>query len=139
MKNQASKDSEHDIPFGVGEQRIDGPNFSAPAAVGTRIRVSERTKDMTKGQRPHVVIIHNDDEHTPRFVVAVLMEVCKMTEHQAVQTTIKIHHEGEAVVWQGLVEHCELKREQIATFGKDDLAIMAGAPAIPLNVIVREG
>lgn len=87
---------------------------------------------------PHVVLLWNSDVHTPDFVANLLMEVCKMSEKDAVKTTIEVHEKGKAVVWRGHLELCELKVEQIQT-KRDDVAIEAGAPNIPLEATIAAG
>lgn len=123
--------SEHDIPF--GEQ----PELQTEQATAVIVKVENRPKDLTKGQRPHVVIVWNSNEHTELFVMAVLMEVCGKSKEDAFQTTMKIHHEGKAPVIGGLLEYCELKRDQIATF-RDRFIIENGGPNTPLNVTIAE-
>ena len=135
MKNQANN-SEHDIPFGNDEAAFDAATQNE-AAVGTIVRVADKPKDLTKGQRPHVVIVWNSDVHSVEFVLLVLMKVCKMTKEAAVQATITIHKEGCAPVWRGLLEECELKQEQLRTF-RDPFVIEAGCPSVPLEVTVNE-
>jgi ATP-dependent Clp protease adapter protein ClpS len=143
--NPMNSHSEHDVPFGEVHQFLTGPIIDAAfqnataTVVATSERTDPKTNPKTKGQRPHVVIVYNDDEHTPEFVVTVLMEVCKMDQDQAIEATVKIHNEGQAAVWHGLMEHCELVREQIESFNKDDAAIAAGCAPCPLKVEVREG
>jgi ATP-dependent Clp protease adapter protein ClpS len=60
-----------------------------------------------------------------------------MTQEQAFESMMKVHKEGKCPVWQGLLEHCELKREQIATF-RDKIMIQLGGPSLPLNVTIAE-
>ena len=101
-------------------------------AVATEVEVNQKVETLP----PHVVIVWNDDEHTIEFVVAVLMEVCKMTPEDATETTLKIAEEGKAAVWKGHKELAELKRDQIATFRDNDLIKLTGAPNVPLNVTI---
>lgn len=82
----------------------------------------------TKPLRNYNVVLQNDDSHTIEYVVDMLMKVCGMTEKVAVETTLKVHEEGSAVVFRSHMEHCELKSQQISSFGKDDLAIKSGIP-----------
>jgi ATP-dependent Clp protease adaptor protein ClpS len=118
------------------EQAIDAAT-AVEEATNIGVRVRELPKNLTKGQRPHVVIVYNDEEHSFEFVILVLMEVCKMSQDEAIEAALMIHDEGKAPVFSGLLEVCELKRDQIATF-RDELAIQAGAPNLPLNVVVAE-
>lgn len=123
---------EHNLPIELDEEATKAAT-AVEEATQTRVRVVERPK----GQRDHVVIVWNDDEHTEVFVMTVLMEVCKMSKEEAFKTVMQIHEEGKAPVWRGMLEHCELKREQIATF-RDRLVVELGGPSIPLNVTVVE-
>jgi ATP-dependent Clp protease adapter protein ClpS len=129
-------DSEHDIPTGFDEQASRAAT-AVEEATDIRVKVEERPKDLTKGQRDHVVLLWNDNEHTELFVMAVLMQVCKMTEQEAYKAAMTVHEEGKAPVWRGLLEHCELKRDQISTF-RDAWMIENGGPNLPLNVTVVE-
>ena len=118
---------------------IDEAASNAATAVeeATDIRVKVKNDPRTRGQRDHVVILWNDNEHTEVFVMEVLMQVCKMTQEQAFETAMKVHNDGKAPVYRGLLEHCELKREQIATF-RDKFIVENGGPNLPLNVTVAE-
>jgi len=131
MKAQNSK---HDIPTGLDDEASQAATAVEEA---TDIRVKVKNDPRTRGQRDHVVLLWNDDEHTEVFVMAVLMEVCKMTKEQAFETAMKVHNEGKAPVYRGLLEPCELKREQIATF-RDKFIVENGGPNLPLNVTVAE-
>lgn len=131
-----AQNSEHDVPLGIDDQAADAAT-AVEEATDIRVKVAEQPKDLTKGQRDHVVLVWNDEEHTEVFVMAVLMEVCKMTQQQAFETTMKIHTEGKAPVYRNLLEPCELKRDQIATF-RDRWIIENGGPNLPLNVTVAE-
>lgn len=113
--------NEHDVPFGIEN-----------VAVAERPQAEENPKT----QKPHVVIIHNDDDHSATFVAEVLMKVCAMNEPQAVKTTLEIHNEGRAIVYRGMKEHCEFKQEQLLTF-RDEAAIACGHPNVGLCVTVE--
>lgn len=101
------------------------------------IAVKEREENKVEPMRPHVVLVWNDEEHSAEFVILVLMKVCGMKAADAIETTVKIHHEGKAPVWRGFKEHAEFKRDQIATF-RDEVLIRMGAPNLPLNVTIAE-
>ena len=129
-----AQNSEHDIPIGLDEA---ASNAATAVEEATDIRVKVKNDPRTRGQRDHIVLLWNDDEHTVLFVMAVLMEVCKMTQEQAYKAAMTVHEEGKAPVWRGLLEHCELKRNQITTF-RDAWMIENGGPNLPLNVTVVE-
>lgn len=131
-----AQNSEHDIPAGLDYEASQAAT-AVEEATDIRVKVEAKNDPRTRGQRDHVVLLWNDDEHTEVFVMAVLMEVCKMTQEQAFETAMKVHNEGKAPVWRGLLEPCELKREQIATF-RDKFIVENGGPNLPLNVTVAE-
>jgi len=80
----------------------------------------------TKPLRLYNVIVDNDDFHTVEYVVKMLQDVCKLSEQDAIKAAQLIHEEGKAIVFQGNLEVCELKSQQISNYGKDDLAIKSG-------------
>lgn len=100
--------------------------------------LDQETDNKVEHLPPHVVLLWNSDVHTPEFVVNLLMEVCKMSKDEAVKATLEVHEEGKSVVFRGHLELCELKVEQIQTF-RDELAIKAGAPNIPLEATIAAG
>lgn len=100
--------------------------------------LEQATENKVDHLPPHVVLLWDSDVHTPDFVVNLLMEVCKMNENDAVKTAVEVHEKGKAVVWRGHLELCELKVEQIQT-KRDDVAIEAGAPNIPLEATIAPG
>jgi hypothetical protein len=46
-------------------------------ATDIRVRTKERPKDLTKGQRDHVVLLWNDNEHTGLFVMGYSWKFAK--------------------------------------------------------------
>ena len=67
---------------------------------------------------PYSVILHNDDHHTMDFVVASLLKsVSSLTTEEAIAIMLEAHNEGKAVVITCPLEHAELYRDRIRTFG----------------------
>lgn len=113
-------------------------NENQQGNVGTIIVHEREEKQAHQPQRPHIVVIHNDDEHSAEFVIGVLMEVCKMTLEQAVAVTQEIHTKDRGIAYRGMKEHCELKEEQIRTFRDKAAQEIAGAPNTELCVTVEQ-
>ena len=88
--------------------------------------------------KPHAVILWNSDVHSVLFVVAVLQEICKMTEKDALLAAKEVHEKGKAAVFHGHKELCELKVEQMQTF-RDPLVAANGGPSEPLQLTIAEG
>ena len=64
------------------------------------------------------VILHNDDHHSMDYVVASLLKsVSSLTTAEAISIMLKAHDEGQAVVITCPLEHAELHRDRIRTFG----------------------
>lgn len=111
--------NEHDIPFG-----FETPNTDIVTETATTVRVKPNTD--TKPLRNHVVVLHDSPAHTDMYVVEVCLKCCNMNMMQALQAVKSIITDGRAVVYSGHKELCELKAEQIISFGGDKYAIEAG-------------
>lgn len=67
---------------------------------------------------PYSVILHNDNHNPMDFVVASLLKsVSSLTTEEAIAIMLDTHNEGEAVVITCPLEHAELYRDRIRTFG----------------------
>jgi ATP-dependent Clp protease adaptor protein ClpS len=80
-------------------------------------KVDEKIKTMPMW---HVLIL-NDEEHSYPFVVHLLMEIFKHEQERAIQLTIKIDKEGQAIVATTTKEIAELRQEQVKAKGRDPL------------------
>jgi ATP-dependent Clp protease adaptor protein ClpS len=76
-------------------------------------------KKKPKKQPPYAVIVHDDDFHTYEYVIEVLQKVCGHDLQKAFLLTQAVDLTGRAVVWTGMKEVAELKRDQIRGFGPD--------------------
>ncbi|MGE3317278.1 MAG: ATP-dependent Clp protease adaptor ClpS [Planctomycetaceae bacterium] len=79
--------------------------------------------EQTRKQPPFAVIVENDDLHTFTYVIEVLQKVCGYSQQKAILLATHAHFSGEAVVWSGVLEVAELKRDQIRGFGTDRYAV----------------
>ncbi len=67
---------------------------------------------------PYSVILHNDNHNPMDFVVASLLKsVSSLTTEEAIAIMLDTHNEGKAVVITCPLEHAELYRDRIRTFG----------------------
>jgi len=112
------------------------PEFQAADQNEAAVAVEVRPNNKVDTLKPHKVIIWNDNEHSAIFVAEVLMKVCGKKKEEAVEITREIHTKGKGIAYVAHKEVAELKRDQIVTF-RDELAIQAGAPSIPLNVTLE--
>ena len=123
--------NEHDIPFGLELNNTDTVTETA-----TKVRVKPNTD--TKPLRNHVVILHDSPAHSDMYVIEVLLKCCNMNMVAAIQAVKSIVTEGRAVVFSGHKEVCELKAEQITTFGGDKYAIEAGHESVGAMTVTVE-
>lgn len=72
-----------------------------------------------KRQPLYSVIVLDDDLHAFDYVIEVLCRICGHSPETALRLTIEIDSTGKAVVWTGVLEVAELKRDQIRGFGPD--------------------
>ena len=75
-----------------------------------------------KRQPPYAVIVENDNDHTYDYVILGLCKVCGHTIERAYELAKQIDEHGRAVVWTGVLEVAELKRDQIVGLGPDFFA-----------------
>ncbi len=91
----------------------------------TLVSPTSPSKEAEHAQQPvqdflplYSVILHNDDHHTMDFVVASLLKsVSSLTTEEAIAIMLETHNEGKAVVITCPLEHAELYRDRIRTFG----------------------
>lgn len=81
--------------------------------------------EKTSFYKQYAIVVFNDDDHTFEYVVESFMKVFKYTAEKCLELAITIHKEGRALVWSGMLEHAELKVDQIKSCGPD---LYAGKP-----------
>jgi len=87
-------------------------------------REEQKSEERSKRKKApqYAVIVENDDFHTFEYVTLVLQKICGHPLQQAALLTLKVHEEGQSLVWSGSLEVAELKRDQIRGFGPDEFA-----------------
>jgi ATP-dependent Clp protease adaptor protein ClpS len=85
--------------------------------------LKERAKPKKKPKRQprYNVILWDDQEHTPEYVVAMMQKLFGHPAEKGMQIAIEVDGSGRAIVLTTTREHAELKRDQIHAFGKDPL------------------
>lgn len=76
------------------------------------------------------VIMHNDDKTSFDFVVDILQSIFKHDQHLAVDLTMKIHDEGNAIVGMYNLEIAEQKVE--------DATQLARSNGFPLTLTIEQ-
>ncbi len=72
-----------------------------------------------KHQPRYNVILHNDDDHTYEYVIAMLQELFGYPAEKGFQMAEAVDTQGRVIVLTTTREHAELKRDQIHAYGKD--------------------
>ena len=88
-----------------------------------------------KAQPPYAVVVHNDDQHSFQYVIDTFMEVFGYPLEKSYSLALQIHTEGRGIVWSGVREVAELKRDQIRSAGPDFYA--EKKIEFPLGVIIE--
>lgn len=79
----------------------------------------EKTESSTRVQRPHNVVLLNDDDHSVAYVVDMCSKVFGMSKQRGVKVAEEVHFTGRSIVFSGSLEVAELKQEQVHSFGPD--------------------
>jgi ATP-dependent Clp protease adaptor protein ClpS len=115
------------------------PHSESSAAVAEEVeteRPAAKPVDKTKPkvQPPYAVILHNDDVNGFDHVVGVLRKVFHYGRVKAIKLTLEAHLKGRSIVWSGMLEHAELKADQIRACGPDPVMKARGAIALKVTV-----
>ena len=83
--------------------------------------VQEQEEQKTKRQPPYNVILHNDDDHSFDYVIAMLQQLFCYPKEKGYQLAKEVDATGRVIVLTTTKEHAELKQDQIHAFGPDPL------------------
>lgn len=79
--------------------------------------LDERPK--TERPRRYVVVLHNDDYTTMEFVVHVLQKFFHLSETEATQVMLHVHHKGYGIVGTYTRDVAETKAAQVMAYAKE--------------------
>jgi ATP-dependent Clp protease adaptor protein ClpS len=79
----------------------------------------EKTDEKVKKQPPYHVVLHNDDDHSFEYVIAMLQQLFGHPPEKGYQMAWKVHLQNRVIVDTTTKERAELKRDQIHAFGAD--------------------
>ena len=82
----------------------------------------QRERSKPKRQPRYHVILWDDSEHTYDYVIGMLQQLFGHPFEKAYEMAKQVDSQGRVIVLTTTLEHAELKRDQIHSFGKDPLA-----------------
>ncbi len=85
----------------------------------TVLKKRARQQKKPKRQPPYNVILWDDQEHTPEYVITMMQQLFGHPPEKGYQIAQEVDGRGRAIVLTTTREHAELKRDQIHAFGKD--------------------
>ena len=78
----------------------------------------EKSELKQKLYDPYKVLLHNDDKNSTDHVVeALLKSVSQLSQNEAVEIMMEAHHSGVALVLTCPLEHAEMYRDRLRSFG----------------------
>ena len=83
--------------------------------------VKDAARAKPKQQPRYNVILWNDDEHSYQYVVLMMKEIFRYSIEKGYQIATEVDKSGRSICLTTTMEHAELKRDQIHSFGKDGL------------------
>lgn len=79
------------------------------------------TEQKAKRQPPYHVVLWNDDDHSYEYVIKMLIDLFGHPPEKGFLLAKEVDTQGRVIVLTTAREHAELKRDQIHSYGKDDL------------------
>ena len=85
------------------------------------VRTKKRTQKKPKKQPRYHVILWDDSDHSYDYVVLMMKQLFRHPIETGFQIAKEVDSSGRAICLTTTLEHAELKRDQIHSFGKDEL------------------
>jgi ATP-dependent Clp protease adaptor protein ClpS len=89
--------------------------------VRTTSPAKKQADPQPKQQPRYNVILWDDPDHSYDYVVAMMKAVFRTPIERGFQIAKEVDTSGRAICLTTTLEHAELKRDQIHSFGKDEL------------------
>ena len=80
-----------------------------------------KRKSKPKRQPRYSVILWDDQDHTPQYVIGMMRKLFGHPTEKGVQIADEVNNRGKAIVLTTTLEHAELKRDQIHAYGPDKM------------------
>jgi len=106
--------------FDRGSDVADESQMGIAEPVVETVRKQRAQQDKKPKRQPrYSVILWDDQEHTPEYVIAMMQQLFGHPPEKGYQIAREVDSRGRAIVLTTTKEHAELKRDQIHAFGKD--------------------
>ena len=69
--------------------------------------------------QPWNVVLLDDNDHTYDYVIEMLQHIFGHSRAKAYRMAVEVDTAGRVIVWTGPLEHAEMKRDQIHSYGAD--------------------
>ena len=86
-----------------------------------QVDIEKQQKTTPKKQPRFHVILWDDSDHSYDYVVLMMKQIFRHPIEAGFQIAKEVDASGRAICLTTSLEHAELKRDQIRSFGKDDL------------------
>ena len=77
------------------------------------------TEKKTKFLPPWNVVLLDDNDHTYDYVIEMLQSIFRHSRAAAFRMAVEVDTAGRVIVYTGPLEHAEMKRDQIHSYGAD--------------------
>jgi ATP-dependent Clp protease adaptor protein ClpS len=94
---------------------------SMATTVETPPQVHREARPTPRRQPPYHVVLLDDDDHTYQYVIHMLQILFGHPPERGMQMAREVDATGRVIVCTTTLEHAELKRDQIHSFGPDRL------------------
>jgi ATP-dependent Clp protease adaptor protein ClpS len=92
-----------------------------PEVARPELKKKPRRDSKPKPQPRYNVILWDDSDHSYDYVITMMKQVFRFPIEKGFQIAKEVDTSGRAICLTTTLEHAELKRDQIQSFGKDDL------------------
>ncbi len=89
--------------------------------MSTTTTPQKKSQRKVEGLPPYNVVLLNDDDHSYDYVVLMLNKIFGHPPEKGFKMALEVDKTGRVVVATTNLEHAELKRDQIQSFGPDPL------------------
>ncbi len=99
----------------------DQQSMVAEPEVESEVDIEKQQQKRPQRQPRYHVVLWDDSDHSYDYVVLMMKQVFRHPIETGFQIAKEVDSSGRAVCLTTTMEHAELKRDQIHTFGKDEL------------------